>query len=186
MVSDDRGLGRHLGRQSYSKTLPFFFFFPFLVIKPHRILNCLNPAGRVAPNLASYSHFSEVRITFPISNFPIFFFGAKVPSFLYSPSTPRSQLSFVVEISIIAVMPACIVTLHIHGRIEEFEFPIRNFSSFLLGGKAHPPKEKPAPQPPHEVHHPQWPHSGCGKMGSCVLPLVSFLDLCIFALIRKL
>jgi len=48
------------------------------------------------------------------------------------------------------------------------------------------PKEKPPPQPPPLGPPALWPHSGCVKMGSCLPPLVPFLNLCIFALIRKL
>jgi len=65
-------------------------------------------------------------------------------------------------------------------------FQIQLFSNFLLGANVHPPERKPPPQPPPLGPPAMWPHSGCVKIGSCIPPLVPFLDLCIFALIRKL
>jgi len=69
-----------------------------------------------------------------------------------------------------------------------FNFPISifHFSKFFLAPMSIHPKEKPPPQPPPLGSSPWWPHSGRVKMGSCLLPLVTFLDLRIFALIRKL
>ena len=61
-----------------------------------------------------------------------------------------------------------------------------NFQIFFLAPTSTHPKEKPPPQPPPLGPPAMWPHSGCVKIGSCIPPLVPFLDLCIFALIRKL
>ena len=70
---------------------------------------------------------------------------------------------------------------------DPFSFNFQsNFPFFFLAPMSTHPKEKPPPPPPPFSPPPSWPHTGCVKMGSFVLPLVSFLDLCIFALIRKL
>ena len=70
------------------------------------------------------------------------------------------------------------------------KIPFRSISNqisqFPLGANVHPPKRKTTTQPPPLGPPALWPYSGCVKMWSCIPPLVSFLDLCIFALIRKL
>ena len=58
-------------------------------------------------------------------------------------------------------------------------------SYFLLGANVHPPNRKTT-TPTSPLGPPAlWPHTGCVKMGSCIPPLVTFFNLCIFALVRK-
>jgi len=57
---------------------------------------------------------------------------------------------------------------------------------FILSANAHPPERKTTTPTSPSGPPPLWPYSGGVKIGSFVLPLVSFFNLCIFALIRKL
>jgi len=61
------------------------------------------------------------------------------------------------------------------------EFPLFNF----FQANVQPPKRKTTTQPLPLSPPALWPNSECVKIGSCIPPLVSFFNLCIFALISK-
>jgi len=100
------------------------------------------------------------------------------------PFTLEYQPPLVAPLQTLTMWVQCLVVFFVFCLIFNSIFSC--FSNFLLGAKCIHPNEKSPPQPPPLGAPPQWPRTGCVKMGSCLLPLVAFLDLCIFALIRKL